>query len=328
MELRDYVFLGTTQSLCSECRRLVDAKIIVRGGRVYFRKRCPEHGAVEDFVCSDVAYFDRHEYSQPARVPRAFGTDAAKGCPYDCGLCPEHEQHTCIGLIEVTSNCNLKCPMCFAESGPGGKHIDFGTYTRMVDRSVQLEGVADVLQISGGEPTLHPDLVRMVRYAYEQAIQAVMVNTNGIRLAHDAQLVEDLAAMRDRLEVYLQFDGLEERTHTTLRGEALLETKLRALEALQQHDLRCTLVCTVDHNTNLHEVGRVLRFGLERPSVRGVSFQLATYCGRHLDPQDLENRVTMPDLVKALVAQTDGMLAEDDFLPLPCAHPNCHSMAY
>src|SRR5262249_25594461 len=155
-------------------------------------------------------------------------------------------------------------------SGPGGQHIDFATYTRMVDRYVQLEGIADVLQLSGGEPTLHPDLVRMVRYAYEQPIQAVMVNTNGIRLAHDPGLVAELACMRDRLEVYLQFDGLEERTYSALRGEELLATKLAALEALERHDLRCTLVCTVDHNTNLHEVGRVLRFGLERPIVRGV----------------------------------------------------------
>jgi uncharacterized radical SAM superfamily Fe-S cluster-containing enzyme len=198
----------------------------------------------------------------------------------------------------------------------------------MVDRYVHLEGVADVLQISGGEPTLHPDLVRMVRYAYEQPIQAVMVNTNGIRLAHDDALVEELASMRDRVEIYLQFDGLEEPTYAALRGEKLLQTKLAALEMLRRHDLRCTLVCTVDHNTNLHEVGKVLRFGLERPIVRGVSFQLATYCGRHLDPGDLERRVTMPDLVKALVAQTDGLMAESDFYPLPCAHPNCHMMAY
>jgi hypothetical protein len=155
-----------------------------------------------------------------------------------------------------------------------------------------------------------------------------MINTNGIRLAHDEQLVADLSAMRDRLEIYLQFDGLEERTYEALRGEALLRTKLAALEMLQKHDLRCTLVCTVDHNTNLHEVGRVLRFGLERPIVRGVSYQIATYCGRHLDPRDLERRVTMPDLVKALAAQTDGLVAETDFYPLPCAHPNCHMMSY
>ena len=134
--------------------------------------------------------------------------------------------------------------------------------------------------------------------------------------------------MRDRLEIYLQFDGLDD-AHLRARCAArnCSTSKLAALEALQKHDLRCTLVCTVDHNTNLHEVGAVLRFGLERPIVRGVSYQLATYCGRHLDPDDLERRATMPDLVKALVAQTDGLVAEDDFYPLPCAHPNCHMMA-
>jgi uncharacterized radical SAM superfamily Fe-S cluster-containing enzyme len=218
--------------------------------------------------------------------------------------------------------------MCFAESGPGGRPIDFATYTRMVDRYVHLEGIADVLQLSGGEPTLHPELIPMLRYAYEQPIQAVMINTNGIRLAHDPQLVEELAEMRDRLEIYLQFDGLEEATYSALRGEELLQTKLAALEALRQHGLRCTLVCTVDHNTNLHEVGRVVQFGLERPFVRGVSFQLATYCGRHLPPGDLEKRATMPDVVKGIVAQTDGLVAEGDFYPLPCAHPNCHMMCY
>jgi uncharacterized radical SAM superfamily Fe-S cluster-containing enzyme len=328
MDLRDYTFLGTTRSLCPHCRCLVDAKIIVRNQRVYFRKHCPDHGLIEDLVCSDVAYYDRHEHSQPARLPRSFGAEVDKGCPYDCGLCPKHEQHTCIGLIEITSSCNLKCPMCFAESGPGGKHVDFATCTRMIDRLVHLEGVADVLQFSGGEPTLHPDLVRLVRYAYEQPILAVMINTNGIRLARDPALLEQLAPMRDRLEIYLQFDGVEDRTYEGLRGEALLDVKLAALEALQRHGIRCTLVCTVEHNTNLHEVGRVLRFGLERPIIRGVSYQLATYCGRHLPPSDLEQRATMPDVVKALVAQTNGLVAESDFHPLPCAHPNCHMMAY
>jgi uncharacterized radical SAM superfamily Fe-S cluster-containing enzyme len=328
VQLRDYTFLSTTRSLCPRCRRLVDAKIICRGQRVYFRKRCPEHGLIEDFVCSDVAYFDRHEFSQPARVPRAYGTRSDRGCPYDCGLCPEHEQHTCIALVEVTSGCNLKCPMCFAESGPGGQHIDFATYTRMVDRYIHLEGIPDVLQLSGGEPTLHPELPRMIRYAYDSPIQVVMINTNGIRLARDTDLVKALAPMRNKFEVYLQFDGLEERTNRILRGEGLLEVKLAALEQLRRYDLRCTLVCTVDHNANLHEVGTVVKFGLERPFIRGVSFQIASYCGRHTDPGDLERRVTMPDLVKALVAQTGGLLAESDFYPLPCAHPNCHMMAY
>jgi uncharacterized radical SAM superfamily Fe-S cluster-containing enzyme len=137
-----------------------------------------------------------------------------------------------------------------------------------------------------------------------------------------------LAAYRDRLEIYLQFDGFDSRTHVILRGEELLDTKRAALATLREFGIRTTLVCTVDGSVNLHEVGAVLRFGLDRKEVRGVSYQLATYCGRHIDPGDLEKRATMPDLVTALANQAGDVIGEDDFYPLPCAHPNCHRMAY
>jgi len=327
-ELRDYTYLGTTQSLCPRCRRLVGAKILAREGRVYFRKTCPEHGIIEDFVCSDVRYYDRHELDEPAKVVKLHATEATRGCPYDCGLCPEHEQHTCVGLVEITSSCNLKCPMCYAESGPGGRHWSFETFTRVVDGFVRQEGEPDVLQLSGGEPTIHPEFVRMARYACEKPIQVVMVNTNGIRLANDLSLVKELAPMRDRLEIYLQFDGFSEKTYESLRGESLTAVKLRALDNLAEHGIRSTLVCTVQHGVNLHELGAIVKFGLERPWVRGASFQPATYVGRHIDPKDLENRATIPDVVKAIVTQTGDLFREEDFLPVPCAHPNCHMMTY
>src|SRR5947209_1736827 len=120
MKLRDHRFLGITQSLCPECLAVVPAKIIVKDeGRVYFRKRCPTHGVREDFVCSDVAQYDQMQYSLPGKVPPIYGVEPDKGCPFDCGLCTEHEQHTCVGLVEMTTSCNLKCPMCYASSGPG-----------------------------------------------------------------------------------------------------------------------------------------------------------------------------------------------------------------
>lgn len=227
LQFRGYTFLGATQSLCPECLALVPAKIVERNGRVYFRKRCPTHGPREDYVCSDVHWFDRTDYSLPGKVPELFGTAPDRGCPYDCGLCSEHEQHTCIGLVEINSACNLECPMCFAGSGPGGDHLSVQDCQRAIDRLVEVEGRPEIVQLSGGEPTIHPQFMEVCRYACDQPIDIVMINTNGIRLAHDRRLVEQLAELRHRIEIYLQMDGFNDDGCRTLRGESLVETKLR-----------------------------------------------------------------------------------------------------
>ncbi len=327
-QLRDHTFLGTTQSLCPECLALVPAKIIVKDQRVYFRKRCPTHGVREDFICSDVALYDQMQYSLPGKVPPEYGVEPDKGCPYDCGLCTEHEQHTCIGLAEITSSCNLRCPMCYASSGPGGSHLSYEDSIRMIDRLVAVEGRAEDLQLSGGEPTIHPDFLRVLEYAVARPIDIVMINTNGIRFAHDERMLDAVAAHGPRVEVYLQFDGFEDRSAEVLRGERLVETKLKAVEALGRRGIKTSLVCTLHPGVNDHEVGKIVGFGVERPWITGISFQPATYSGRHVLPEELEQRITFPDVIKAIAQQTGGVFREDDFMPLPCAHPNCHSLTY
>jgi 7,8-dihydro-6-hydroxymethylpterin dimethyltransferase len=327
-ELRDHTFLGMTQSLCPECLALVPAKIITKGRRVYFRKRCPTHGLREDFICSDVSQYDQMQYSLPGKVPPKYGVDPDKGCPFDCGLCTEHEQHTCVGLVEMTSSCNLRCPMCYASSGPGGTHLSYEECIRSIDRLVAVEGRAEVLQLSGGEPTIHPDFLRILEYATEQPIDIVMINTNGVRLAHDAEMLDTIERLKHRVEVYFQFDGFDNAGSMALRGEPLVETKLRAIEALGRRGIRTSLVCTLQSEVNEHEIGSIVRFGLERPWITGISFQPATYSGRHVLPEDLERRITFPDVIRAIAEQSDGIFREDDFMPLPCAHPNCHSLTY
>ena len=327
MQLRDYAFLGLTQSLCPECLALVPAKIISRHNRVYFRKRCPVHGVREDFVCSDVTQYDRIEHTVPGKKP-AFGVEPSRGCPYDCGLCTEHEQHTCLGLVEITSSCNLACPMCYASSGPGGKHLAFEECRKAIDRLVEVEGRPEVLQLSGGEPTIHPEFLRVLEYAHAQPIDVVMINSNGIRFAHDMEFVRSVARFLPRVEVYLQFDGFRESTSRRLRGESLTDVKLRAIENIGAAGLRATLVTTLQPGVNDDEVGAIVKFALERPFITGVSFQPATYSGRHVLPDELERRVTFPDVIRAIVEQTDGLYRQEDFLPLPCAHPNCHSLSY
>lgn len=328
MRLREHTLLGTTQSLCPECLTVVPAKIIARRGRVYFRKHCPTHGTREDFVCSDIAWFDRDELNTPGRVPEEFSTETERGCPYDCGLCPEHEQHTCVGLVEINSACNLACPTCYSSSGPGGTHLSVAECRAAIDRLVRVEGRAEILQLSGGEPTIHPEFLDIFDYACAQPIDYVLINTNGIRLARDGALVKRIAARKDRAEVYLQFDGFDDDASVHLRGESLVETKLRAIDALGKEGIHVTLVATLEAGVNDDQVGAIVRFALERPWVTGVSFQPTTYSGRHVLPETLERRVTFPDVVKGIVEQTGGLFRPEDFLPLPCAHPNCHTLAY
>lgn len=334
LALRDYIYLGATQSLCSECLQLVPAKIINRQGRVYFRKRCAEHGVREDFVCSDARWFDRNEHATPGKRPLRMAVEPDRGCPFDCGLCTEHEQHTCLALLEINSACNLKCPVCFASSGPGGSHLSVEDCRRAIDALVAAEGQPEVLQLSGGEPTIHPQFFDVFEYACQQPIDYVLINTNGVRLANDKAFVERIAEQRHRTEIYLQMDSMEADHYPLLRGEPLLETKLRAIKACREAGLRMILVATVEAGVNLNQVGPLVELAASEPTISGVSFQPTTYVGRHRlegEPDiaaELEQRVTFPDIIHKLAQQCPDTWRAEDFSPLPCAHPNGHTLAY
>lgn len=318
--------IGTTQSLCPECLEVVTAKIITKGNRVYFRKWCPTHGQRDDFVCSDYRWWDLDEGHTPSVLPHVRATETRRGCPYDCGLCPEHEQHTCIGLVELSDSCNLTCPMCFASSEPTKSHHSLDSILHSLDHLVRAEGRAEVCQLSGGEPTLHPDFEKIVDAALARPIDYVMVNTNGIRISKDQELVDFLAERHERVEIYLQFDGLDREYCTRLRGIDLVDIKLRALEKLNEAGLNCTLVATLTSPLPAAIYEDILQAALANRCVTGVSLQPATYSGRHLTAEDLENRVTYPDCIRGLSKASGGMLQENDFTPLPCAHPNCHQI--
>jgi hypothetical protein len=216
--------------------------------------------------------------------------------------------------------------MCFAASGPGGKHLSMDEAKRAIDRLVQSEGRPEVLQLSGGEPTIHPEFTDILEYALAQPIDYIMINTNGLRFAKDDGLVATIAQHKQRMEIYFQLDGLNEETSIALRGESLVPQKLRALEKLGEAGVHVTLVATLQGGVNLDQIGPLVRYATERDWVTGLSLQPATYSGRHYLPEDLENRVTFPDVIKAMEEQTEGMFQTKDFFPLPCAHPNCHQL--
>ena len=212
----DHVFHELTRSICPDCRRVVDAQVLLRDGRVFMRKRCPDHGVFEALIYADAeAYVRNARFNKPGTIPLAFHTEIRRGCPYDCGLCPEHQQHTCLGIIEVNSACNMDCPLCFASAGPGFS-LTLEEVEGILDELVRTEGRPEVVQFSGGEPSIHPQIVEMLRAAKRRDIRHVMLNTNGKRIASDDRFLAELAEIRP--SIYFQFDGFDERTYRMTRG--------------------------------------------------------------------------------------------------------------
>ncbi|NOT41294.1 MAG: radical SAM protein [Alphaproteobacteria bacterium] len=322
-----YLFHAQTTSLCETCLKLVPAKILIEGEDVFYQKRCAEHGVQKTLISTDATYWKScKDYLKPGDRPLAPQTHTERGCPYDCGLCPDHEQHSCLAILEVNEACNLSCPVCFADSSVKRTgHRDLVTIERMLDTLVESEGEPDLVQISGGEPTIHPQFFEILDAAKRRPIRHLMINTNGIRIAREPEFAARLATYMPRFEVYLQFDSLERDALMNLRGADLRSVRQQALEALEKHNISTTLVVTVKKGVNDGEVAGIVRHALEWRCVRGVTLQPVQDAGRNdgFDPK--KNRVLLSD-VRREVAKA-GVFALEDMIPLPC-NPDAISIGY
>lgn len=324
---RPYIFHELTNAVCHTCLRKVEGKILFQNDNVYLQKFCPEHGIQKVLVGTDVDYYlQLREIRKPSQMPYAFNTPMSRGCPFDCGLCPDHEQHSCLTLIEITDQCNLTCPVCYAGSSPKQKHRSFEQVIAMLDRVVANEKEPDVIQISGGEPTIHPDFFAILDAARERPIKHIMVNTNGIRLARDRDFVARLAEYMPGFEVYLQFDSMQGEVTKNLRGEDLTKIRQQALAHLNEFGISTTLVVTLKKGLNDQEMGTIIDYALQQPCVRGVTFQPVQQAGRLEDFDPATDRLTLSEVRQQILKQ-HSLFSAEDILPVPC-HPDCIAMAY
>ena len=327
--VRPYLYYDTVISICAECYRKVEGKILFESDRVVMVKRCPEHGFSKVLIADDVDYYRRcrEVFIKPPEMPNHFNTPIRYGCPYDCGLCPDHEQHSCLSLLEVTDHCNLDCPICYAASGT--HRVAYRSMDRieaMLDAIVRNEREPDVVQLSGGEPTIHPDFFAILDATRARPIRHVMVNTNGIRIATDDAFAERLADYRRGFEIYLQFDSFERAALLELRGADLRRIRERALERLNAMNISTTLVVTLKKGLNDREIGRIIDFAVEQPAVRGVTFQPIQDAGRAQNFDPATDRLTLTEVRRGILEQT-SLFRPEDVVPVPC-HPDSLAMAY
>ncbi|NKJ41387.1 hypothetical protein FHW94_000831 [Novosphingobium sp. SG720] len=321
------MFHSQTTSLCETCLEPVPAKVIIEGERVYYLKRCRDHGVQKTLISDDLDYWRAQKlWLKPGDRPLTAQTRTEAGCPFDCGLCPDHEQHSCLAIIEVNSACNLACPVCFADAADAhGSHRPLAEIERMLDALVASEGEPDLVQISGGEPTLHPDFFAILDAVKARPIRHVMINTNGLRIAQDAAFVARLASYAPALEVYLQFDALDDDALVNLRGARLARIRQQALAALEAVNLATTLVCVVKRGVNDDQVAPIIQHALTWRCVRGVTFQPVQDAGRNEGFDPAENRVLLTQ-IRHEVGKS-GVFDTQDMIPLPC-NPDQISIGY
>ena len=259
-------------------------------------------------------------------MPLHFGTDVEFGCPYDCGLCVDHEQHSCLSIVEVTDRCNLTCPTCYAMSSPHyGSHRSLEEIESMFDVIVKNEGEPDVVQISGGEPTIHPEFFKIMDIAKSKPIKHLMLNTNGIRIANDPGFAEKLATYAPEFEVYLQFDSFKPEVLEDFRGKDLTDVRMKALQKLNDLNLSTTLVVVLQQGKNIDEIGKIIEFALKQKCVRGITFQPVEIAGRNREDSAHE-KITLTEVRQEILNQFP-LLNSDDLIPVPC-NPDALAMGY
>jgi uncharacterized radical SAM superfamily Fe-S cluster-containing enzyme len=318
--------IKNTKTICPECLKVLDATIFEDNGKVYMKKECPEHGFFQELYWSDYEQYLRAEKlrydGEGLSNPR---TKTVNGCPYDCGICPEHKSHTALAIIDVTNRCNLKCPVCFANAAAAG-YVYEPTKEEITGMIVNLRAnqpvPAQALQFSGGEPTIRNDLFELVRKAKELGIRHVEVNTNGIRLSQSVDYCRELKAAGVST-IYLQFDGLTPEVYKFIRGVNLLDTKMKAIENLRQAGfISVVLVVTLIKGVNDAQLGDIINFAVQNFDViRCINVQPVSLCGRLPQKERDKMRITIPDFMQLVEEQTKGEIKVSDFYPVPTVVP-------
>jgi len=317
--------LAETESLCPVCLRKIPAKRVADSGKVYLEKTCLEHGEYKVLIWRQDSkhYLDWTKDSEKGSGPLHSFTTVDKGCPYDCGLCPEHWTRACTMVLELTLNCNLKCPVCFASTGKNRKHeLDIDVIRGMYEAIMEGVGVCTI-QLSGGEPTLRDDLSQIVALGQEIGFNHILINTNGVRIAREPDYLRRLKEA-GASALYLQFDGISDDVYRHIRGQNLFDIKRRALDNCAREKMGVILVPTIVPGANDHQLGDIIQFAKRWiPLVKGVHFQPISHMGRYPHPPSDEDRITIPDVIDALECQTDGELKREDFLPRHAQDSHC-----
>jgi len=316
----------TVRSMCPECDSYIQAVILEKENKIWMEKDCPKHGHFKDIIYSDARLYQKiHKFKLEDAPKISNPLKYNPECNLNCGLCNNHESRACLTNIDLTNKCNLNCPICFANANKQGY-----AYELTIEQAREcLENVkktnspqgTNVVQFSGGEPTIHPQFLEIVRLAKDIGFKHIQIASNGIKIANSLDFAKECKESGLHT-VYLQFDGTNDKLYKKIRGLPLFETKKKAIENARKAELKIILVPTLVKTINDQEVGKILSFAIENADVvSGISFQPVSFCGRINEKERLKQRYTLSDLANDLEKQTGRVNAYEDFYPLSITVP-------
>lgn len=322
-----HTYYGMTKSLCGTCKQSVDAKIVFRDGEVWFDKFCPEHGKQLCLVSSSMEwYLDALSFIAPNTPPKRVMKEVEKGCPFDCGACSAHQQKVYLPVLPITSECNLDCPICYTVNRNKDPYrLSKEDMQTILEHLVADHEELDIINFTGGEPTMHPQLIEFLEMCRDAGIERLTVSTNGLKLLKE-DYVEKLAAVDAR--VILSLDTFSDEVDKVMLGATTVKSKLKVLDSCEKHDVTVTILPAVAKGLNDKDVGPLFRLMLRHPNI--ISLELHTLCftGQGGVGFQRSARISIPDLHEILEQETEGKITPRDFVPSPLAHSLCYSICY
>lgn len=315
--------LTKTESVCPECLARIPAARVLHGEDVYLEKSCPEHGDFSTIIWRGQPALSSWVRPKNPSFPKNPFSEIKRGCPYDCGLCPHHQQISCCVLLEITQRCDLHCPVCFADAGNNPQpDLTMDEISVCYQRLLTAGGPFNI-QLSGGEPCLRNDLPEIIRVGRSFGFTFFQLNTNGLRLADDTAYLEELK-IAGLSTIFLQFDGTQDVIFKRIRGRELFDIKMSLIERCAELGMGVVLVPTLIPGVNTHDIGSIIRLGLAHmPAVRGVHFQPISYFGRYPERPADESRITLPEIIQAIEKQSGGLIHAASFCPPGAENAAC-----
>ena len=314
--------------MCRGCRRIVPARVFFRDEQVWQQSLCPDCQNEPALIAADKNWFLANVLrTMPDNSP-LFGAKMPKhGCPYDCGPCTWHASPCQLPVVSITNVCNMKCPICFTYNrGDRAYYMPADEMSRIVDWIIESSGEVDLINITGGEPTLHPDIINIIRACKKPQIGRVTMNSNGILLAENYNLCQRLA--EEEVYVILSFNTFARDTSKLLHGRDVTELKLKAIDNLTRAGAKMTLLNVMLDGVNEDAAGGILNLMRQNDNILSFTVQTMTYTGQGGGSFKKTRHVPVDLAVKKICEQSDGMLDYADFVTRPAAHPLCYLVCY